>query len=40
MMLLMKEELHHFQQVWEIMEARNIPLQPDTAVTLCRAVVT
>ncbi|RUO18654.1 tRNA isopentenyl-2-thiomethyl-A-37 hydroxylase MiaE [Aliidiomarina haloalkalitolerans] len=31
MMLLMKEELHHFQQVWEIMEARNIPLQPITA---------
>lgn len=31
MVLLMKEELHHFQQVWDIMEARKIPLQPITA---------
>ncbi|RUO21285.1 tRNA-(ms[2]io[6]A)-hydroxylase [Aliidiomarina iranensis] len=31
MVLLMKEELHHFDQVFTIMEANNIELQPTTA---------
>ncbi|WP_240494308.1 tRNA-(ms[2]io[6]A)-hydroxylase [Pantoea sp. 1.19] len=31
MMLLIKEELHHFYQVWEIMQARGIPYQKMTA---------
>jgi len=31
MVLLMKEELHHFEQVLEVMESRNIPIQPITA---------
>ncbi|WP_130833739.1 tRNA isopentenyl-2-thiomethyl-A-37 hydroxylase MiaE [[Erwinia] mediterraneensis] len=31
MVLLIKEELHHFYQVWEIMQARGIPYQKITA---------
>ncbi|WP_198679556.1 tRNA isopentenyl-2-thiomethyl-A-37 hydroxylase MiaE [Aliidiomarina minuta] len=31
MVLLIKEELHHFQQVWEIMEARDIEIVPLSA---------
>ncbi|RUO38863.1 tRNA-(ms[2]io[6]A)-hydroxylase [Aliidiomarina shirensis] len=31
MVLLMKEELHHFDQVFSIIEANNIELQPTTA---------
>ena len=31
MMLLIKEELHHFYQVWEIMQARGIPYKKITA---------
>jgi tRNA-(ms[2]io[6]A)-hydroxylase len=31
MVLLIKEELHHFYQVWEIMQARNIPYRKISA---------
>lgn len=31
MVLLMKEELHHFTQVYEILEARNIPIRAVSA---------
>ncbi|MGV3344613.1 tRNA-(ms[2]io[6]A)-hydroxylase [Enterobacteriaceae bacterium LUAb1] len=31
MVLLIKEELHHFWQVWEIMQARGLPYQKITA---------
>lgn len=40
MVLLIKEELHHFYQVLEIMEARNIPYQNITAGRYAKGMMT
>ena len=39
MMLLIKEELHHFYQVWEIMQARGIPYKKITASRYARGLM-
>lgn len=39
MVLLIKEELHHFQQVWEIMQSRNIPYENLTASRYARGMM-
>ncbi|PIJ51001.1 tRNA-(ms[2]io[6]A)-hydroxylase [Erwinia sp. OLTSP20] len=39
MVLLIKEELHHFYQVWEIMQARAIPYRRITASRYARGLM-
>ena len=39
MVLLIKEELHHFQQVWEIMQSRNIAYENLTASRYARGLM-
>lgn len=39
MVLLIKEELHHFQQVWEIMQSRGVPYDNLTASRYARGLM-
>ncbi|MCE0490424.1 tRNA isopentenyl-2-thiomethyl-A-37 hydroxylase MiaE [Pantoea sp. Mb-10] len=39
MVLLIKEELHHFYQVWEIMQARGLPYRKITASRYAKGLI-